>query len=307
MDRTLLAALLVGSLALAACGEDAGSSTGSTTQGVVSTGSTTGSVDVPEAIVSLSPTHTEMLYALGAGGQVLAVDDTSNHPPEAATKMVGLDAYNPSVESIAGLEPDLVVIQGGYAELAGQLGELGIDVFVGEAPADLDGLYAQVEQLGERIGRPREAARLVDGMRSRVDAAIADLPELDEPLTYYHELDNTFFSVTSDTFIGAVYAELGLVNIADDGNADNPYPQLSSEFIIAADPDLIFLADTKYSNESAATVAARPGWDTIAAVVAGGIVELDDDVASRWGPRIADYIEQVGEAVGNVAALQAAG
>ncbi len=273
-----------------------------------STAPGTESVDAaPQAIVSLSPTHTEMLYALGAGDQVLAVDNYSNYPPEAAEKMVGLDAFQPSVEAIAALEPDLVVVQGGYDELVTQLEDLGIATFVGDAPADLDAVYAQVEQLGARVERVGEAAELVLDMSTRVDAAIAGLPQLDEPLTYYHELDNTYFSVTSDTFIGAVYAELGLVNIADEGNADNPYPQLSSEYIIAADPDLIFLADTKYSNESAVTVAARPGWETIAAVANGGVVELDDDVASRWGPRIADYIEQVGAAVATVGALQAAG
>ena len=310
MYRKLLTVVLVGATVLvAACGDDATSSTdtAASTDAPTADAPTADAADRPQAIVSLSPTHTEMLYALGAGDQVIAVDNYSNHPPEAAAKMVGLDAFQPSVEAIAGLEPDLVVIQGGYAELAEQLGQLGVDVFVGEAPADLDGLYTQVEQFGARIGRVGEAAELVLDMRTRVDAAIAGLPDLDEPLTYYHELDNTYFSVTSDTFIGAVYAELGLVNIADEGNADNPYPQLSSEFVIAADPDLIFLADAKYSGESATTVAARPGWDSIAAVANGGVVALDDDVASRWGPRIADYVEQVGAAVTAVGALQPAG
>lgn len=264
-------------------------------------------VSVPQAIVSLSPTATEMLFALGAGEQVLAVDDYSNYPPEAADKMIGIDAYQPSVEAVAGLEPDLVIVQGGYDEFVGQLGELGIDTFVGLAPATLDDLYAQIEQLGARIGRVGEAAELVLDMQTRVDAAIAGLPDLETPLTYYHELDNTYFTVTSDTFIGAVYAELGLVNIADEASADNPYPQLSAEYIIDADPDLIFLACTKYCGESAETVAARPGWETLTAVRTGGVIGMDDDIASRWGPRIAEYIEQAGAAVSAVAAAQAAG
>ncbi|HWL42853.1 MAG TPA: ABC transporter substrate-binding protein [Ilumatobacter sp.] len=333
MYRKFLSVLLLGAVALAAaCGGDddtsasdptvaaTGSTTGATTQAPgpttdapvepvdTTTPATTGDApgdDVPRAIISLSPTATEMLYALDAGDQVLAVDDFSNYPPEAAGKMVGLNAFQPSLEAIAGLEPDLVIVQGGYDDLVDQLADLGIDTFVGAAPVTLDEVYTQIEQLGARVGRVGEAAELVLDVSTRVDAAIAGLPVLDQPLTYYHELDPTYFSVTSDTFIGAVYAELGLINIADAG-ADNPYPQLSAEYIIDANPDLIFLACTKYCGETAETVAARPGWDTIAAVANGGVIGMDDDIASRWGPRIADYIEQAGAAVGAVAALQPA-
>ncbi|MGA1051064.1 MAG: ABC transporter substrate-binding protein, partial [Ilumatobacteraceae bacterium] len=145
------------------------------------------------------------------------------------------------------------------------------------------------------------AGELVDRMRSEVDAVKAALPSLDEPLTYYHELDSTFFSVTSDTFIGAVYAEIGLVNIADEVGDGNPYPQLSAEFILAEDPDLIFLACTKYCGETADTLAARDGWSDLRAVRSGGVVEMDDDIASRWGPRIVEYLRIAGEAVAKVA------
>jgi len=261
----------------------------------------------PSAIISLSPTATEMLYAIGAGDQVLAVDDFSNYPDEAADKMQGVSGYEPNVESIARLEPDLIVTDGTNDDLLAQLDALGIAHWEGPAAVSFDDVYAQIEQLGAATGHVAEAAELVGTMQSEVEAVKAGLPVLDEPLTYYHELDNTFYSVTSDTFIGAVYGEIGLVNIADAVGDGNPYPQLSAEFILAENPDLIFLACTLYCGETAATVAARPGWDSLDAVSSGGVIEMNDDIASRWGPRIVEYLRTAGEAIGRLAAVQAAG
>jgi iron complex transport system substrate-binding protein len=268
-----------------------------------SDGETSG--DVPSAIISLSATSTEMLYALDAADQILAVDDFSNFPPEAADKMAGLDAYQPNVESIAALEPDLVITDGTNPDFLAQLDSLDIAHWEGMAPASFDDIYTQIEQLGAAIGRVGEAAELVGQMQADIEAVIADLPELDAPMTYYHELDNTYFSVTSDTFIGAVYAAAGLENIADETGDLGPYPQLSAEFILESDPDLIFLACTKYCGETAETVAARPGWDVTSAVVNGGVIEMDDDIVSRWGPRVVDFLRSVGEAVNAQASVDA--
>ena len=142
-------------------------------------------------------------------------------------------------------------------------------------PISFDDVYAQIEQLGAATGHVAEAAELVGEMQADVTAVQAALPELEEPLTYYHELDDTYFSVTSDTFIGAVYAEIGLVNIADEVGDGNPYPQLNSEFIIAENPDLIFLACTKYCGETAESVAERPGWESTS-------THCRPAVSSRW-------------------------
>ncbi len=261
--------------------------------------------DVPSAIISLSATSTEMLYALDADDQILAVDDFSNFPPEAADKMAGLDAYQPNVESIAALEPDLVITDGTNTDFLDQLDSLGIAHWEGMAPASFDDIYSQIEELGATIGRVGEAAELVVQMQAGIEAVVAELPELEAPMTYYHELDNTYFSVTSDTFIGAVYAEAGLVNIADEAGDLGPYPQLSAEFVLESDPDLIFLACTKYCGETTETVAARPGWDVASAVVNGGVIEMDDDVVSRWGPRVVDFLQSVGEAVHAQASVDA--
>lgn len=260
---------------------------------------------VPVAIISLSPTATEMLYAIGAGDQVLAVDDFSNYPAETADKMQGINGWEPNVEAIAGLEPDLLVTDGTNPDFLAQLDSLGIAHWEGYAAITFDDVYTQIEQLGALTGHIAEAAELVAQMQSDVETVKAGLPQLEQPLTYYHELDSTFFSVTSATFIGAVYSEIGLVNIADEVGDGNPYPQLSAEFILAANPDLIFLACTLYCGESADTVAARPGWDSLDALATGGVIEMDDDVASRWGPRIVDYLELAGAAVSRAAAVRA--
>lgn len=260
---------------------------------------------VPMAIISLSPTATEMLYAIGAGDQVLAVDNFSNYPAEAADKMQGINGWEPNVEAIAGLEPDLLVTDGTNPDFLVQLDSLGIAHWEGYAAVSFDDVYTQIEQLGAATGHVAEAAELVAQMRSDVEAVKAGLPQLDEPLTYYHELDSTLYSVTSATFIGAVYSEIGLVNIADEVGDGNPYPQLSAEFILAANPDLIFLACTLYCGETADTVAARPGWDSLDALANGGVIEMDDDVASRWGPRIVEYLEAAGAAVSQAAAVRA--
>jgi len=263
---------------------------------------------VPSKIISLSPTATEMLFAIGAGDQVIAVDDFSNYPPEAAAKMTALSGFEPNVEAIAGYEPDLVATDGTNADLLEQLDSLGIPHWEGPAAVTLDDVYVQIEQLGATTGHVAEAADLVANMQTDIADVIAELPVLDEPLTYYHELDSTFFSATSDTFIGFVYSQLGLRNIADEVETSaGPYPQLSAEFIISADPDLIFLACTKYCDETAETVAARPGWGDMKAVTTGGVIEMDDDIASRWGPRVVEYLQQAGDAVAQVVAGQPTG
>jgi iron complex transport system substrate-binding protein len=135
-------------------------------------------------------------------------------------------------------------------------------------------------------------------MKRRVGAIIASVPKRATPLTYYHELSPDYYSATSSTFIGQVYGLLGLENIADaaDG-AGSGYPQLNAEYIIASSPDFVFLADTVCCQADAASVAARPGWANINAVKNGGVVLLNDDIASRWGPRIVNYLATVAQRV----------
>jgi iron complex transport system substrate-binding protein len=307
----LFSALLV---VLAACGTtgDTTSSTAVATTMVTDETATTGSPDFPvildaangevvvevrpEKIVSLAPTATEILFAIGAGDQVIAVDEFSNFPEEAPT--TDLSGYEPNVEAVAALDPDLVVVSDDLNDIVSSLTAIEIPAIHHPAAVTLEDTYTQIEQLGAATGNIDDAASLVVSMQSEVDRLVTSMPELEEPLTYYHELDGSLFSVTSETFIGEIYSLVGLENIADEAEgAETLYPQLSAEYIVDADPDLIFLADTKCCGESPETVAARPGWEELTAVSRGSVVALDDDIASRWGPRLVDLLETIVGAV----------
>jgi len=253
----------------------------------------------PAAVLSLSPTATEILFAIGAGAQVAAVDSLSTYPQEAPT--TELSAFEPNVEAIAEFGPDLVVLSFDPGEVVASLEALGIPTLVQSAALSLDDTYEQMRQLGIATGARDGAAAAIKDMQDGITMIVADVPAVDEPIRYYHELDDTYYSAASSTFIGEVYGLLGLVSIAD-GAADlnYGYPQLSAEYILEADPDLIFLADTKCCFQDVATVAERPGWDNLTAVSRGHVVQLDDDVASRWGPRIVDLLALVAAALGEL-------
>ncbi|GAB3466369.1 ABC transporter substrate-binding protein [Actinophytocola sediminis] len=252
--------------------------------------------DRPEKIVSLSASNTETLYAIGAGEQVVAVDDQSNHPAEAPR--TDLSGLTPNVEAIAEYDPDLVVLSDDTDGVAAALTKLDRDVLIVPAAATLDDLYASIELLGKATGHAAEAADIAERTRTDLDKIVEETPKPSEPLTYYHELDTTYFSATSKTFIGQVYGLFGLANIADPADIDQGgYPQLTVEHILKSNPDLVFLADVKCCGQNAETVAARPGWSTLTAVRDGNVVALDDDLASRWGPRVVDLARDIAEAV----------
>lgn len=256
----------------------------------------------PERIVSISPTATEMLFAMGAGDLVVAVDVGSDYPEQAPVSE--LDGFNPNVEAIAGYEPDLVVMSYDPGDVVGGLTALGVESLVQSAAASLDDVYAQIGELGQAAGRPDGAEALAAEMRAAIDDLVAGAAADGAGLTYYHELDSTYYSVTASTFVGGIYSLFGLENIADAADADGAafgYPQLSDEYLIDADPDLIFLADTVCCGQNAATVAERPGWDGLSAVVNGNVVELNDDIASRWGPRLVDFVAAIAAALADVA------
>ncbi len=252
----------------------------------------------PERIVSISPTATEILFAVGAGEQVVAVDDQSDFPPEAP--MTKLSGFEPNVEAIAKYEPDLVVASD-TAGVARPLKQLDIPLLVQPAAVTLDDTFDQIRQMGEATGNPERAGDVARETRDEIAELVRSIRDFASGLTYYHELDDTYFSVTSETFIGHIYELVGLENIADEADkAGSGYPQLNSEYIVKADPDLIFLADTECCNQSAATVAKRPGWDQITAVQNTAVVELDDDIASRWGPRVVDFLQKVADATADL-------
>jgi len=295
------AAIVSLALAIAACGKTSNIepiAAGTTTFPLTVTAEN-GAITIakkPVRIVSLSPTATEDLFAIGAGRQVIAVDDQSNYPPGVPTTK--LSGFEPNVEAIATYKPDLVVFADDSHKLSASFKALGIAAILQSPPKDLSDAYKQLDVLGRVTDNRAGSANVVTKMRRDIRSLVEDAPHFDRPPTYFHELSSDYFTATSSTFIGTVYALLGLKNIADAADkAGTGYPQLSAEFIIQSNPSLIFLADTKCCSQTAETVAKRPGWDKIDAVTSGRVVALDDDVVSRWGPRIVDFLRTVENAL----------
>jgi iron complex transport system substrate-binding protein len=292
----------------AACGDDGGSeSSGSDTTVASSDSEATFPLTISQAegdltfdvaptrIISLSPTATEMLWAIGAGDQVVAIDNMSNYPAEAQEKASALSGFEPSIEAIAEYEPDLVLVSYAPEGMADGLAALNIPVWYGNVATTLDDVYAQIQTLGAITGQVSNAVAVVEGMKTQIDEAIESV---DKPTgaTYFYELDNTYFSVTSNTFIGSLMTAFAMTSIADGVEDGNDYPQLNAEVIVESDPTFIFLADTAYG-ESAETVAKRSGWSSLSAVTNDRVVELDSDIASRWGPRVVDLVKSVAAAL----------
>jgi iron complex transport system substrate-binding protein len=250
----------------------------------------------PERIVSIDPSGTEIIYAIGAGDRVIAVDAYSYFPE--GTPVTDLSGWQPNLEAILAFEPDLVVM-GSNSDIEAGLEAAGVAVALSNAPMSFDNVYSQIEAIGAATGNIGEAAELVLEMQTEIGELTVNAPD-GSGLSYFHELDNTLYSVTSSTFIGAVYALFGLENVADPADADGAafgYPQLSDEYLVDADPDIIFLADTICCGQSAETVADRAGWDQLSAVQNGTVIELNDDIVSRWGPRLVDFIEAIALAI----------
>ena len=253
-------------------------------------------IDVrPERVISLSATATEMLFAVGAGEQVVAVDSFSNYPPEAPT--TDLSGFQPNIEAIASYEPDLVVISYDPGGLVDGLKSLGADVIVFSAAATLDDTYDQIEAIGTATGHSEEAAEVISDIEDSIDEIVSSLDLPAEPFSYFLELDPSYYSVTSDTFIGQIFALAGLESIADAAGGTSSYPQLSEEFILDQNPDFIILTDCCGSNLE--TVSARPGWSELDAVQGKRVLVFSADVTSRWGPRVIEMLETVSEAVAN--------
>jgi iron complex transport system substrate-binding protein len=255
----------------------------------------------PGSIISLSPTVTEMLYAIGAGHQVKAVDDDSDFPADAPiTKLSG---YTPNAEAIAAYKPDLVVISNNIAGITAKLQALSVPVLTLPAAVNLPQEYAEFDQLGQATGHLTQARQEVARLKAAISKIVANEPARKTPLTYYYEVStDPYYSATSNTFIGSVLSLLGLKSIADAAKgaaAAGGYPTLSAEFILKSNPDYIILTDTgpTAGGQSAATVSSRPGWSVLSAVKDKHIIMLNADIASRWGPRVVEMLQDVARAL----------
>lgn len=297
-----IALALAASLALAGCGDTSSSEGSKTTPSSadypVTIDAVNGEVTLdqqPERIVSLSPSATEILFAIGAGDQVVAADEYSTYPDQApATE---LSAYDPNVEAIAGYSPDLVVIANDTNGIVGALDKLDIPTIVNPAPVTIEEGYDGIATLGMATGHVEETAELVADMRVEIEEALEAAPQ--ESLRVYHELDEKHYAASSHSFIGSVYESLGATNVADKADKQKSgYPQMTEEAIIAADPELVVITDqVSYTAED---VANRPGWENVSAAKNGNIVTVDADISSRWGPRLPQLIGLLADAMASV-------
>ncbi|MEU4698094.1 ABC transporter substrate-binding protein [Nonomuraea dietziae] len=308
--RTAFAGALLGTVMLAGCGQTSATPSGAPSSNAPSSApsasqdaafpakvqAANGEITIakrPERIVSISPTATESLFAIGAGPQVVAVDALSNHPAEAPR--TDLSGFKPSVEAIIAHKPDLVIASDDT--IAAELAKVNVPVLVEPAATKIDDAYDEIADLGLATGNKDKADKVVADMKSAMEKLAAQATD-GKKLTYYHELDTTPYAATSNTFIGQIYSMFGLVNVADKApDAAGGYPKLSAEFVAQADPDLIFLADVKCCKQSRQTLSERPGWKELKAIKNDSVVQLDDDIASRWGPRIVDLATTIGQAV----------
>jgi len=305
VTRLALVAVAALAVACAACGSSPATSAGSANSGAgfpVTITTAAGTVHLasrPGAIVSLSPTVTEMLYAIGAGKQVKAVDSYSDYP--ASAPITKLSAFQPNAEAIAAYRPDLVIISNDINGITAKLKALSIPVLDLPAAANVSGVYAEITQLGEATGHEAQARGEDAALKADIGRIVASEPKHSRPLTYFYELGtNPYYSVTDSTFIGSVLALLGMTSIADTASgaaAAGGYPELSPEFILKSNPDYILLSDTgNNGGEDAAMVYARPGWSALTAVKDKHVVALNGDIASRWGPRVVQLLEAVAAA-----------
>lgn len=251
--------------------------------------------DKPTAIVSLSPSATENLFAVGAGSQVVAVDDQSNYPEDAP--VTELSGFTPNLEAILSYEPDLVVITFDPGGIIDGFNAVDVPVLLLPSATSVDDAYAEIEVLGGATGNVAEASLVVANMQSEIQQIVEELGTIIGGTTIYHELDPTFYSVSSHSFVGELYEMLGMVNIADAADPDGlGYPQLSAEFIVDEDPNVILLADAGFG-ESLESLAQRPGWENMSAVESGAVIEVDADLASRWTPRIVIFLRDVADEI----------
>ena len=240
----------------------------------------------PVRIVSLSPTATETLFAIGAGDQVVAVDEFSDYPAEAP--QTDLSGFVPNIEAIAEYAPDMIIVSFDPEQLiSSSFTPQGVTVITQFPAIDRDDLLAQMEQLGALTGHTAEAVALTGEIEERWDAAVsADAGGA----SIYLEVDPTFYSASSSSFMGSALADMGFANIADPADPDGfGFPQLSVEAIIEASPDVIVVGTD--AGTSATDVASRPGWDVINAVANDQIVVIESNLSSRWGPRFVEYVE----------------
>jgi len=294
MFRKLLFVMLLAVLTLAACAPAVPS--GNEAAGITLTDGLGRDVKLESAaqkIVSLAPSNTEILFALGAGDKVIGRDEVSDYPAEALAlpTVGGWSGF--SAEAIVALKPDLVLAaEINSPELVAELEGLGLTVYYLSNPKTLEELYVNIEIVATLTGR--DATKLTDSLKARVAAVDEKIMPLSYRPSVFYEVDATDpskpYSVGPGTFIHLLIDRAGGANAVELAGITDPYPQVSLEQLVIAPPDIIILGDSMWGT-TAEAVAARPGWDALKAVVDGKIFPFDDNLVSRPGPRLVDGLE----------------
>ncbi len=249
---------------------------------------------VPQRIVSLAPSNTEILFAIGAGDQVVGRDQLSDFPEEAqAVTDIGSTYGDLNTELIVSLNPDLVLAaEVNTPEQVQQLEDLGLTVYYLKNPLTLEEMYGNLEIVAQLTGHEEEAAALIESLQARVAAVDGKIAPLSSRPGVFYELDATDpakpFTAGKGTFIDQLIERAGGFNIASDLE---DYPQMSLEQVVAADPAFIILGDARYG-VTPESIAQRPGWENLSAVKNGQVFPFNDDLVSRPGPRLVDALEE---------------
>ena len=243
----------------------------------------------PTRIISLSPGATEILFAIGAGDQVVAVDEWANYPPETES-LERLKYIDPDPERVLSLNPDLVLMATAQQPQVEQLRSLGLTVLFNLEPDSIEGVLDNTLLLGLVTGHSEEAETLVAQMRIRIAIVEEAIADVDEGPRVFYELSSDLYTAAPDTFIGGTLTLLKARNVAV--GAESAFPQLTAEALIEANPEVVLLADHVWG-ESFETVAARPGWDAVDAVINERVYGVDPDTGNRPGPRIVESIEEI--------------
>jgi iron complex transport system substrate-binding protein len=255
---------------------------------------------VPQRIVSLAPSNTEILYAIGAGSLLVGRDEFSNYPEEALSlPIVGGSWGDYDSEAILALYPDLVLAaEINPPELVQSLEKLGLTVFLLPNPTDINGIYQILETAAQLTGRQAETAVLVESLKHRVEAVTSKTSTISERPNVFYELDSTEpnapYTAGAGTFVDLLIGMAGGSNVGS--VLDSSWAQISLEQLVVMDPDIILLGDSAYGVTPEA-VAARPGWESIAAVKNGNIFPFNDDLVSRPGPRMVDGLEALAKLI----------
>lgn len=243
----------------------------------------------PKRIVSLSPAHTEIIFALGAGDRLVGRDAFSDYPAAAKNVPSVGDAFNLNLEKVVSLQPDLVYTT--FNLFVADLQRLGITVLYREPPSTVDGVIEETRLFGRLLGEPERAQSLASSMEKRIQTVRQKLSSVQNGPRVFYELDVALYTVAPDTFIGNMLTTLKAQNLAE---GTEGFPQLVAETIIQKDPEVVLLADSKEfgnGDETPETARARPGWSAIAAVKNGRVFTVSADLTSRPGPRMVDGLE----------------